>query len=466
MESHLKRAKFIALNIVKYYSSLSIDIFITHVKIITHMKRYVFRITLLPGTRVHLIFSYAPDIQAALKLYLFYPFKTGTDIFIAVSEFDNRENNLLNMLNSQEFSNSKFQIPIALGYDFMGDFYFVDLARLLHLLVIGPSGTGKSVALQCIVLSIITKCSVESVRLILFDIGANSLSCFSSEKHLYAPIVKDTGTGITVLESLVAEMDRRLSLPEQKCYDFPYCICIIDEFDDTIGSLENKVDSRRFISSINSIIRRGRKAKVILILASHDSTLKNTRVNVSGIISRIAFQCASHYNSLAALGTTGAQNLPGNGAMLFKSQDECSPIPLQGAFVEPAQIERVLNSESSRNNDIDMLEIKETQVPGNLPLSCASADKGKKELADILLWTIGHTTVSMLRLKHKFRLGNRVSEIVDILYEMKIVGEKFSKQLRQVIPTCLNDMSSEAINLLKLYGHTEAEIAEQFERRK
>lgn len=87
------------------------------------------------------------------------------------------------------------KIPLALGYDFTGSAYITDLSELVHLLVVGSSGTGKSTALQSIITSIIVGCSVDSVRLILFDIGGNSLSVFENVLHLYHPIVKERKPG-------------------------------------------------------------------------------------------------------------------------------------------------------------------------------------------------------------------------------------------------------------------------------
>ena len=466
MNHLIKRAKYLGHKIMINYQSLGVSVKITGVRIIPGLKRYVFRIALLPGTRIQTIFTYAPDIQAILGFHLFFPFKEKTSIYIAVSEFDVKENRLLKILGSHEFSNSKMQIPLALGYNLMGGIYIADLAKLLHLLIVGPSGTGKSVALQCIVLSIIVKCPVDSVRLLLFDIGANSLSAFTNVKHLYHPIVKDVETGIAVLESLVSEMDRRLSLSEHEFQNYPYCVCIIDEFDDTIASIENKDQSRRFISSINSIIRRGRKGKVILILASHDPTLKNAKVSLNGIIPRIAFRCTSHYSSSSALGVTGAENLPGEGTMLFKSQDECTPIPLQGSFVTPAEIKEILINEPAGYDDIEILEVKAEQEAKSAVLDNVSIEKSKKELADILFWTLGRVTISTLQIQKNFKIGNRAYEFTNALHEMNIITDKFSNQPRKVIPTCIEDLSSDAIRLLEHYGHTTDQIAEILEIKK
>ena len=463
MENLLTRARKLGHRINECYQCFGVHIHMSKVKVLSNLQRYVYKVELLPGTRVQAIYNYATDVQTALRLSLLYPFRVRADIIIAVSEFDVKENKLLKILRSPKFAHSEMRIPLALGYDLMGDAYITDLSKLLHLLVIGPSGTGKSVALQCIVMSIIVKCPVNSVRLILFDIGANSLALFGTVKHLYHPIVKDTKAGITVLESLVAEMDERISVGEEECQKLPFIVCIIDEFDDTIASIEDKEDEQKFIASINSIIRRGRKAKVILILASHDPTLKNTKVNVNGIIPRIAFKCAKHHNSSTALGVTGAENLPGGGAMLFKSQDESAVVPLQGSFVTPIEIEEILRNEPIGYDNINMLKMKEDVFVELVEPDLNFAEEDKKELADILFWVLNHDTISALQIQKTYKMGNRAAEIVEILCRMNIVTNKFSNQPRKVIPMNINDLSAEIIGLLNHYGYSDEQIISRFQ---
>ena len=466
MNNLLKRAKHLCHSICKYYQCLGVHIRITKVHLVPSLKRYIFKVEFLPGTRIQAIYTHAPDIQAAMELHLFSPFKMGVSTFIAVSEFDVKENRLLKILRSPEFYNSTMQIPLALGYDLMGDMYLADLARLLHLVVVGPSGTGKSVALQCIVLSIIVKCPVSSVRLILFDIGANSLSHFANVKHLYHPIVKDTETGIAVLESLVAEIKKRIDLGEDACCDLPFIICIIDEFDDTIAGVDDKQDAKRFTTFLNSIIRRGRKAKIILILASHNPKLENVKVNIGGIIPRISFQSTNHHNSSTALGDSGAQNLSGDGSMLFKSQDERTPKLLQGSFVTSAEITAILENVPEVYDDIEMLEIRFPEISEDLVDSNVTIKKDKQELADILFWTLNRTQISVLQIQKNFKIGNRATEIMDILYKMNIVSAKFSNQPREVIANGLEDLSLETIKLLEDYVYTKAQIEKTLESKK
>ena len=459
MNNLLKRAKTLGYVIKNHYQSFGVNINVTKVQIISHLLRYIYLIELLPGTKVKSIFSYAPDVQAALRLHLFCPFKTGTAILIAVSESDVKENSLLDILRSPQFSNSTMQIPLALGYNLIGSPYITDLVKLHHLVISGPSGTGKSVALQCIILSILVKCPVNSVRLILFDIGANSLSIFSTVKQLYHPIVKDVKTGIRVLESLVSELDKRTSIEEN--VNMPFCVCIIDEFDDTLANIDSKEDTKRFITAINSIIRRGRKAKIILILASHNSRSIDDKINIKGILPRIVFQCFDHYDSSTALGNVGAENLSGDGAMLFKSQDKNNSVLLQGSYVSIAEIEKILSNAPVGYDDIDMLDINESIDMENIPYNDTS-EKSRQQLADILFWVLGHTTTSVHQIQKKFKTGNRTREIVNVLNEMQIVSDQFSKQPRKVIPNRIDDLSVESKRLLEHYGYTLEQIRGTF----
>lgn len=460
--NNLKNAKHLCRLICKYYQSFGVHIRITKMQINSGLQRYIFKIELLPGTKVQDIFTHAPDIQAALGLYLFSPFKMGVFLFIAVSEIDVKENGLLKILMSPKFQNSAMRIPLALGYNIMGEMYLTDLTKLYHLVVAGPSGTGKSVALQCMVLSIITKCPVGYVRLVLFDIGANSLALFAQVKHLYHSIVNDIETGIVVLESLVYEMEKRIALGEERCQNLPFIVCIMDEFDDTIAGIENREDTKRFTASLNSIIRRGRKAKIILILASHNPKSGNVKVNVDGIVPRITFQSSNHYNSSTAIGVSGAQNLPGGGTMLFKSQQEHTPIQLQGSYVTPAEIMEILENAPEGYDGIDMLEIREPHNMENFIPDNTTPKKDKQELADILIWTLGQETISACKIQKHFRIGKRANEIIAAFNKMGVATDKFSNQPRKVIPASIDELSPETVNLLNKYGYTTGQINEIF----
>jgi S-DNA-T family DNA segregation ATPase FtsK/SpoIIIE len=465
MDFSLNRAEILGRRIEAYYRYYKVNIRVTKVKLIPELRRYIFNIKILPGVKVQNIFDCATDIQMALRFDLFYPFQEQKSIYLAVSETSAKENGLIKILLSQKFAYNDMQIPLALGYDLQGGMYITDLVKLVHLLIIGPSGTGKSVALRCIVMSIIVTCPINSVRLVLFDIGANSLSIFGEVKHLYCPIVKDIETGIAVLESLVKMMNERLLLEEDDCKKQPFCVCIIDEFDDAISGIDDTKKTKQFIDSINSIIRRGRKAKIILILASHDPTVKNTRVNINGIISRIAFKCANHHKSLTALGVTGAERLSGEGAMLLKAQGEGIPIPLQGSYVSSEEIDAVLSTVPAGNENVDFLEVHEATNTNNTEWKATDVFVGRetKEMANIILWVLGQTQVSVNKLKSRFQMGNRATTIMESLCDLGIVSPKCFNQPRKVIPICSEELSDDVISILNQCGYTWEQIKKVFE---
>ena len=459
-------ARFLVYQVKKAYQSFGVNIDISKMHLVPALQRFIFLVDILPGTRLQGVFTHAKDVQSILRFFLFYPFRKGTYVLLAVSEVDIKENSLIKILQTFKFLDCDMQIPLALGYDILGSAYIVDLARLFHLLVVGPSGTGKSMALQCMIMSIVVKCPVKHVRLILFDIGANSLQLFEDLRHLYHPLVKDIETGIIVLEALVAEMDKRIMLGEDEREKLPFIICIIDEYDDTIASIDGKEKCQKFIAALNSIIRRGRKAKVVLILASHDPSLKNAKVNISGIVPRIAFKCANHYSSSTALGVTGAENLSGGGTMLFRSQDESTPKLLQGSFITETEIKNVLINRPDENTAVDMLDIKYTEPIESVRPDEITMEKSNRELAEILLWVLGQKKVSILQIQQKFHIGKRASEIVNILYNMGIITEKFSNQPRKVIPNSTDDLNREIICFLERFNYDLEEIEKVFDVRK
>lgn len=461
MNKVYKEAIKLAHLVERAYLELGVRIELTPNLYFVHLNRYLFHVKILPGTRIKMLLNFEKDVQIALGFRQFLLFQKESSIYLTLSRSDLYENRLLTILSSSHFSNSQMKIPLALGYDFTGSAYITDLSELVHLLVVGSSGTGKSTALQSIITSIIVGCSVDSVRLILFDIGGNSLSVFENVLHLYHPIVKETQTGVCVLESLVSEIEKRIMYGEEGCKDLPYIVVLIDEFDDTIASIQDKKTEKRFVNAINTIIRRGRKAKVILILASHDPTLKNTKVNINGIIPRIVFQCSKYQDSLSALGVTGAENLQGKGTMLFKSGT--GPLlTLQGSFVCKDEIERILKNAPALPDDYSMLNIQKSSFSTDTEDDDAAKNstciKKNKELAGIIMWVLRHQTMSASRIKEKFNIGNRINDIMEQLVQMKLISEKNAKKPRKVFIQSAEDLSDDVSNFLKSYGYSPDDI--------
>ena len=446
-------AENVAKIIEKAYKGFNVRIKILGVKTGSDECSFVFLIKFLKGTRYRGIVRYAEDVRMSAGFATLIPLEDPAGVCLAVATKASMTNGLLNILHDSRFINSRMDIPIAIGYDILGEKKIVDLSKLVHLLVIGASGLGKSVALQCMVLSIISRCSIEKVRLILFDIGANSLSQFEGVQHLFHPIIKDVETGVNALEAIVSELDDRMAQEKEEIHSLPYLICIIDEFDDMIASVNRKM-ALRYSNAINSIIRRGRKAKVILVLASHTPTVKTTMIAINGIMSRIAFRCQNAKESYTALGETGAELLAAPGEMMFKAKDGGRTVMLRGAYVTDEEIEVFLGEQQKSDRNLDMLKIKKLEDEGNIYIgNYAAGSEAKKELADIIYWVLGYKNISMNRIREQFNMSNRVTDIMKTLETLHIVTEQFSKQPRKVIPECTEDLLPEVVSLLEQYGY-------------
>lgn len=454
-----------AKQIMKVFRGYGVRIEIIRVDEDCNKNNYKFYLKILKGTKIKNIYKYSDDVRITMGLEMIYPYEEGGSLYLAVSKGNtlNDSNRLTRLLKNLCPENIKMQLPIVIGCDIMNGKYIEDLAELVHMLVIGASGTGKSMALECMVLSIITSCPVEQARLVLFDIGANSLSPFEDIMHLYYPVVKDTETGVHVLESLVAEMDKRIELQKEECNKNPYLICIIDEFDDMVASMEKR-KSQRCVDAINSIIRRGRKAKVILVLATHTPTVKITGIAINGIMSRIVFKCANGRESYTAIGESGAEHLAGKGTLLLKTKDRSTAVMLRGSFVTDEEIEQIVGKLQKTSENLDMLKVINSDVPS--VCENMNTPKEHKELAEIILWVLKHKKVSVHQLQMTYHKENeKCKQIMDTLEQFGIVSPQFAKQPRKVLLHSVEDLSDELLDFLTSWGFSKDNISQTIDSR-
>lgn len=285
---------------------------------------------------------------------------------------------LSEILRSREYDKSASPLTLALGKDIAGRPYVIDLARLPHLLVAGTTGSGKSVALNAMVLSLLYKAPPEEVRLILIDPKMLELSVYEGIPHLLAPVVTDMKQAANALRWCVAEMERRYRLmaalgvrnlagfnrkikdaleqgqpildplftpdPEQPervaeaLKPLPYVVVLIDEFADMMMIVGKKVEEL-----IARLAQKARAAGIHLILATQrpsvDVITGLIKANIPG---RIAFQVSSRTDSRVILDQMGAETLLGHGDMLYLPPGTAMPERVHGAFVEDAEVHRVV----------------------------------------------------------------------------------------------------------------------------
>ena len=450
--------------IIVHYSHHGVHINLKPFKIIGNNEIYRFK--LKPGTKEHAIFDCASDIQTALRLPLFQPYREGLNIYLAISEKPDIKNSLWNMLLSQEFRRSNMRLPIALGYDIKCKMFFADLGKMPHALYAGSTNSGKSVGLLCLTLSLIIGQSVKNVNLILFDIGASSLDLLEGVPHLSHPIVKDADTGMYVIKSLVEEMERRIKLEGDELRNLPAIVCVMDEFVSFINAVGK---CKQVQEAVSKLLCRGRHAKIHMVFAAQDPTVKNMKIDLNNITARMAFLCAKYQNSITVLNEGGAERLSGNGAMFYKSNEYPQKIYLQGAYVSHDDAKQLIERVKMVEQDLSVkfvipeFEVSNSfcQVIGDFD----SEDGQKKELADIIVWTLPQNTVSAKRIKEKFNMGNRVNDAVERMCKMEIVDKKFAKQARNVIPTAIDDLSEEVICLLEQCGYDIDYIIEIFQNK-
>lgn len=432
--------------------------------------RLIFRIVLKPGTKANLIFERASDIQMALQMQLFQPFRDGLTLCLAVSKNNVIQNSLMLMLKSRMFWQSRYWLPIAIGYDMRHEMVFDDLAKMPHDMYAGSTNSGKSMGLICLISSLIIKQPVRNVNLLIFDIGANTLGVFNEIPHLSYPIVKDNATGIYVITRLVAEMEERITLSSDELRNLPAVICVIDEFVSFINNINDKKQSKRLADDISDLIRRGRHAKIHMVISTQDPVLKNMQIDLGNVTNRLAFQCAKYHNSIAILGESGAEKLTGKGAMLYKSSEYPNPIHLQGAYISNDEvtglIEYVKAAEYDSGNKFVIPKLNESELPIQICEGVEEVCDGRdEEFARIIIWVLGRERISANQLKQQFPMGNRANNIIERLCKMKIVSEKFANQPRKVMPVCSDDLSPEIVCLLERYGYDIEYIEEIFRSR-
>lgn len=431
--------------------------------------RYIFKIKLMPGTKVDDIFNRASDVGAALGLSLFQPFRDGTGIYLAISKNSLEDNELSVMLASPGFQKGNMQLPLAIGYDLKHEMVFADLAKMPHALYAGATNSGKSVGLECLLFCLLDALSPAEVNFLIFDIGAASMDTFSDIPYLSHPIVKDTETGIHVVAALALEMERRISLAGSELSKLPAIVCVMDEFVSFINGIRDGDLRQEVTDGINNLLRRGRKANIHMVLATQDPRQKTMQVDIGNITSRMAFKCARYQTSIAILNSGGAEKLPGRGAMLYVSSDKENPQYVQGAYVSPEQANEWIEQIKAKNFDLSNKFIipepnqsEITTYPEAASAHPVPLNKADRELAEIILWTFRQETVSANKISAEFHMGNRANEIIDKLEKMGLVSEKIANQPRRVLPKAVEDIPQEVVEFLTRSSVSLEKVADNF----
>ena len=391
---------------------------------------------------------------------------------------------LREVLSSDAYDRSSSPLTLALGNDIAGSPVVADLAKMPHLLVAGTTGSGKSVGINAMLLSILFKASPEEVKLILIDPKMLELSVYDDIPHLLTPVITDMKDASTGLMWCVGEMERRYKLmaalgvrniagynrkieeaeksgnpitdplwvfnPDDMGWDesqeppeapilesLPYIVVVVDEFADMMMIVGKKVEQL-----IARIAQKARAAGIHLILATQRPSVDViTGLIKANVPSRIAFQVSSKIDSRTILDQGGAEQLLGHGDMLFLPPGTSVPDRIHGAFVDDHEVHKVVADWKRRGQPNYLTEITDESfsaavpVPGfSSPESTSQDDESDPLYDEAVAFVIESRKASISSVQRKLRVGyNRAARLIEQMEASGVVSEMSSNGSREVL---------------------------------
>lgn len=361
---------------------------------------------------------------------------------------------LRDLIDSSEFRSASSPLTFAIGKDITGNVICADMKKLTHLLVAGTTGSGKSVCLNSIILSILYKASPEDVRIALVDPKRVEFSNYEGMPHLITPkIVCDTQRAINLLNWAVEEMEKRFSImglarvksidefnqtPDvvnHKIKKMPYLVIIIDELSDLMMNGKKEVED-----GIVKLAQKARAAGIHLILA----TQRPSREVVTGLIksnipSKISFSVSSLTNSMIVLDRGGAEKLLGRGDMMYYPNGAKDAVRVQGGYVGTNEINTIVDFVRDNNEPIFDKEIEEQIENPNKSSNNAPSGRNNKMdelLPQVLKMCIESGTASGTMIRRKFQIGYpRAATILDQMEEAGYISSSDGVKPRSVYIT-------------------------------
>ena len=423
------------------------------------VTRYDFELE--QGIKLSKITNLSDDIALALGVSSVRIAPIPNRISTVGIEVPNRQNSavyLRDIIDTPKFRNAKSTLTVALGKDIGGEGILGNISKLPHLLIAGTTGSGKSVCMNSLIISLLYKSRPEELKLIMIDPKMVELGIYNGIPQLYIPVVTDPKKAAGALQWAVVEMLKRYRLfSEQGVRDLdsynehkkasgedilPRVVIVIDELADLMMAASKDVEE-----SICRVAQMGRAAGMHLIIATQrPSADVITGLMKANIPSRIAFAVSSGLESRIILDQQGAEKLVGNGDMLFSPIGTRKPVRIQGAFVSDEEREEVINfikqEGTAEYSDEIMATIEKAaedknQDNGKNGGAASDADSNYDELlpqAVDVIFDTKQASVSMLQ--RRLKLGYaRAARIVDQMEELGIVGPFEGSKPRQVLIT-------------------------------
>lgn len=455
-DAHLRAT---ALKLEQTLQNFGVKVHVTNASCGPSVTRY--EIQPEQGVKVSKIVGLADDIKlnlAVTDLRIEAPIPGKAAVGIEVPNNENTAVMLRDLLESSEFKNSRSGIPFAVGKDIAGKTVVADIAKMPHLLVAGATGSGKSVCINTLIMSIIYKANPDDVKLIMVDPKVVELSVYNGIPHLLIPVVTDPKKAAGALNWAVAEMEKRYKLfadynvRDLKGFNekieqlepgdgvpkkMPKIVIIVDELADLMMVAPGEVEG-----AICRLAQLARAAGLHLILAT-----QRPSVNViTGLIkanmpSRIAFSVSSGVDSRTIIDMNGAEKLLGKGDMLFYPTGYPKPVRVQGSFVSDKEVQKVVDYLIEHNGNASYSEEIEEHVNANTGagqgMPGAALESGSERdtyFVEAGKLIIDKDKASIGMLQRMFKIGfNRAARIMDQLAEAGVVGEEEGTKPRKIL---------------------------------
>lgn len=455
-DAHLRET---AMKLQQILQNFGVSVTVTNVSCGPAVTRYELQPEM--GVKVSKIVGLTDDIKlnlAAPDIRIEAPIPGKAAVGIEVPNKENSAVMLRDLLETAEFKNSQSKISFAAGKDIAGKVVVADIAKMPHLLIAGATGSGKSVCINTLIMSILYKASPEEVKLIMIDPKVVELSVYNGIPHLMIPVVTDPKKAAGALNWAVAEMMRRYqAFAEQNVRDMkgynekaasspaidgeelkmmPQIVIIVDELADLMMVAPGDVEE-----AICRLAQLARAAGIHLVVAT-----QRPSVNViTGLIkanmpSRIAFSVSSGVDSRTIIDMNGAEKLLGKGDMLFYPSGYQKPARVQGAFVTDKEVQSVVEYLKNHNGDADydneiVQHVNTSEIGTGQGLGAGSEENGR----DMYFTEAGRLIIdkdkaSIGMLQRTFKIGfNRAARIMDQLCEAGVVGGEEGTKPRKVL---------------------------------
>ncbi len=431
-----------------------------------------FEIDPAPGVKASQITNLANDIARALSLVSIRVVENipGKSVIGIEIPNENREIvNIVDVLSSQEYEDKSTPLALVLGKDISGEPVVVDLAKMPHLLIAGTTGSGKSVCVNALILSLLYKSTPEQVRLIMVDPKMLELSIYEGIPHLLSPVVTDMEKAANALRWAIFEMDRRYKLMSalgvrnipgynrkvkaaiekgnpildplvdngdeaEALRTLPYIVIVIDELADLMMVVGKKIEEL-----ITRIAQKARAAGIHLILATQRPSVDViTGLIKANVPCRIAFQVSSRVDSRTVLDQMGAEQLLGHGDMLYLAPGTALPVRVHGSYVDDSEVHRVvkyLTEHGAADYDESVLSV--SRVDGEKPVAGADSGAGGEEdplYDEAVRFVTERQMASISSVQRQFRVGyNRAARLIETMEETGVIGPPESGGKRQVL---------------------------------